>query len=92
MMESSKNPTNFSRGRVNWRAFANGFSVGLFLVVLSTNWDNIFVIRTMAVGIVTLYGILMYAYMQRAESRDVKVKYKKGNADEIVKKAWEGEE
>jgi phosphotransferase system glucose/maltose/N-acetylglucosamine-specific IIC component len=62
---------------MNWKAFANGFSTGLFIIVLVNNWDNIFVIRTMAVGVVVLYGILMYGYIKRVEEKQTLTKKEK---------------
>jgi predicted membrane protein len=75
---------------MNWKAFANGFSTGLFIIVLVNNWDNIFVIRTMAVGVVVLYGILMYGYIKRVEEKQTLTKKEK--IEETIKKAWEGDD
>ena len=74
---------------MNWRAFANGFSAGLFIVVLFTNWDNIGVIRFMAAGVVLLYAMLVYSFSKREEN--IKELGKKEKMEETIKKAWEEE-
>ena len=67
---------------VDWKAFINGFSVGLFIVVLIIDWDNIVIIRMMAGGVVLLYGMMVFTLSRRTESKKEQIERK-------VREAWE---
>ena len=67
---------------MNWKSFINGFSVGLFIVVLIIDWDNIVIIRMMAGGVVLLYGMMVYTLSRRTESKKEQIERK-------VREAWE---